>query len=42
MLLDRLVWCNQAGWIVGPEEVPGVEAGEVLESSKELITANWK
>lgn len=40
LLLDGFEGCDKSGWIVGAEEVPGVEAGEVLESAEQLVTAD--
>ena len=33
---------DEAGWVVGAEEVPGVEAREVLERAKELVATNCR
>jgi len=41
LLLDCFVGCDEAGWVVGSEEVPGVEAGEILKCSEELVTADY-
>jgi len=40
-LLDVLVGLNVQCRVVSPEEVPGVEAGEVLEGAEDLVAALW-
>jgi hypothetical protein len=41
LLLGRVEGGNGRLRMVGAEEVPRVEAGEVLNGSQELITPNW-
>lgn len=40
MFLDGFVRRDEPGGVVGAEEVPGVEAGEVLKGAKELIATD--
>lgn len=40
LLFDGFEGSDEARWIVCSEEIPGVEAGEVLESTEELISPN--
>ena len=42
ILLHRLPWPDQPFGPVGAEQVPRVEAGEVLEGAKKFVAANWK
>lgn len=42
LLLDGFERGDEAGWAVGSEEVPCVEAGEVLEGSEELVAADCR
>lgn len=42
LLLDGLEGCDLAGRAICAEQVPGVESGEVLDSSKNLITTNCR
>lgn len=39
LLLDGVEGEDVAGGAVGAEEVPGVEAGEVLEGAEEFVSA---
>lgn len=41
MLLDGFVGRDESGRVIGAEEVPGVEATEVLKGAKELIAADY-
>ena len=40
LFLRRLEWLNRCLRVVGAEEVPCVEAGEVLDGSEELVAAD--
>ena len=40
VFLDGFEGGNEASGGVGAEEVPGVEAGEVLEGAEELVAAD--
>lgn len=40
LLLDGLEGSDETRGVVGSEEVPGVEAGKVLEGSEELVTTD--
>lgn len=42
LLFDGFEGSDEAGWSVGSEEIPGVEAREVLEGTEELVTADCK
>ena len=42
LLLDGFKGGDKAGWIVGSEQIPGIEAGEVLKSTEELIAPDCK
>ena len=41
MLLDGVEGGDGAGQRVGAEQVPGAEAGEVLERAEEFVAADW-
>jgi len=41
LLLDGFEGRDQALGVVGAVEVPGVEAGEVLQGAEELVAADW-
>ena len=38
--LDGLEGGDDASWVVGAVEIPGVEAGEILEGAEEFVTTN--
>ena len=40
LLLDGFVRRDEPGGIVGAEEIPGVEAGEVLKGAEEFVAAD--
>ncbi len=40
LLLDGLEWCDGGRGRVGAVQVPGVEAGEVLEGTEDLVAAD--
>lgn len=40
MLLDGFVGRDEPGRVVSAEEIPGVEAGEVLKGAEELVAAD--
>lgn len=42
MLLDSFVGRDEPGRVVGTEEVPRIEAGEVLKGAEELIATNYQ
>lgn len=42
MLLDGFPGSNLSGRGIGAEEVPGVEAGEVLQRAEELVPAGGR
>lgn len=42
LLLDGFKGRDEAGWAVGAEEIPGVKAGEILESAEEFITTDCR
>lgn len=42
LLLDGVERGDEAGWLVGAEEVPGIEAGKVLEGTEELVAADCR
>lgn len=41
VLFDSFVGCDQPGGVVCSEEIPRVEAGEVLEGAEELVASNY-
>lgn len=41
LLLDGFEGCDRGLGAVGTEQVPGVEAGEVLEGSQQLVATNY-
>lgn len=41
VLFDSFVGCDQPGGVVCSEEIPRVEAREVLEGAEELVTTNY-
>lgn len=41
LLLDGVVGVDGGLGLVGAVEVPGVEAGEVLDCAEELVAADW-
>lgn len=41
MLLDGFEGGDGGLWVVGAVEVPGVEAGEVLEGAEDFVAADW-
>ena len=40
LLLDSLPWYNSGSWTIGSEEVPGIEAREVLKGTNKLIATD--
>lgn len=41
LFLDCIVWSNGGLRLIGTEQIPGVEAREVLQSAEELITTDY-
>ena len=41
LFFDGFKGGDKASWVVGSVKVPGVEAGEVLQCSQELITTDY-
>lgn len=42
MLFDGFEGGDESGGGISSEEVPGVEAGEVLKGTEELVAANYR
>ena len=40
LLLDCIVWGNRGFGLVGAIQIPGIEAGEVLQGTEELVSAD--
>ena len=41
LFFDGFKWGDKTSWVVGPVKVPGIEAGEVLQCSQELIATDY-
>lgn len=41
LLFEGVPGRNGGGWVVGAEEVPGIEAGEVLDCAEGFVSANF-
>ena len=42
LLFDGVEGHDGGGGGVGAEEIPGVEAGEVLEGAEDFVATNWR